>query len=63
MAVTAYPRRDTEENWIKNNPILKKDEICVVYTDYTGTMYKKETVIQDILSYLSFLQKKCLNMV
>jgi len=24
MAVTAYPRRDTEENWIKNNPILKK---------------------------------------
>lgn len=41
MAVTAYPRRDTEENWIKYNPILKKDEICVVYTNYAGTMYKK----------------------
>lgn len=41
MAITVYPRHDTEENWIKGNPILKKDEICVVYTNYAGAMYKK----------------------
>ena len=27
------PRADTKENWIKNNPILHRDEIALIFTD------------------------------
>lgn len=38
--ITIIPRSDIEEKWEENNPILKKQEMCVVYTQWNGTMYK-----------------------
>lgn len=38
--ITIKPRSDTEENWIKNNPILEQNEICIVYTKSYGAAYK-----------------------
>lgn len=37
--LTILPRRDTEEEWEKKNPVLKQVEICVVYTK-KGAKYK-----------------------
>ena len=37
--LTILPRRDKEQNWIRENPILRQKEICVVYSD-EGTKYK-----------------------
>lgn len=34
------PRRDTEEKWEEDNPILKEREICIVYTQWRGIEYK-----------------------
>ena len=38
--ITVLPRRDTEENWETTNLVLKEGEMCVVYTQWCGTMYK-----------------------
>ena len=38
--LTILPRRDTEENWEITNPVLKKGEMCIVYSQWNGTMYK-----------------------
>lgn len=37
--LTILPRRDREEVWNRNNPVLKPYEIAVVYTS-SGTKYK-----------------------
>lgn len=37
--ITILPRRDQEQTWIRENPVLKWLEICVVYTEQ-GTKYK-----------------------
>ena len=37
--LTILPRRDTEEEWEKKNPVLRQVEICVVYTR-KGAKYK-----------------------
>ena len=30
------PRADTKENWVRENPILEKDELALIFTD-SGT--------------------------
>ena len=37
--LTILPKRDTEEEWERKNPVLKQIEICVVYTK-EGATYK-----------------------
>lgn len=42
QSLTIMPRRDTNENWIRIDPIPKDKEICVVYPTSSSysTLYK-----------------------